>query len=139
MTSSGPKHKRLFAYGELTDPAHLRRLLGRSLPMRDAVLPGYARVVLPGFRYPLAMPTRRGALRGKLIDDLDVWDLQALDAWETTAEGLYRASYVRVELAPGEEVTAMAYLGNEPAVRAWLGQPAAEAAEPAPGRVLVAV
>jgi hypothetical protein len=123
MTTTSPTHHRLFAYGELADPDELARIIGRRVPSSPAVLPGYRRMCLPGFSFPLAMRSRRGAIHGRLYDGLEEWDLRLLDVWETTEEGLYVRSLVAVEVAPGEERTALAYLGHPPGVRRHLGGP----------------
>ena len=120
MTGLTQSHHRLFAYGELLDAGHQVRLLGRRLASRPAVLRDQRRAPMPGFPYPIALPTPGGTVRGLLLDGLDDWDLRALDAWETTAHGLYRRSLVSVEVATGDAVTAVAYLGEPEAVRAWL-------------------
>src|SRR5689334_9799167 len=114
MTTTSPTHHRLFAYGELADPDELARIIGRRVPSSPAILPGYRRMYLPGFPFPLAMRSRRGAIHGQLYDGLEEWDLRLLDVWETTEEGLYVRSLVAVEVGPGEECTALAYLGHPP-------------------------
>lgn len=124
MTDTPVVHHRLFAYGELTERGHQARLLGRAPDVRPAVLRDWRRAYLPGFPYPVALPTPGGVLRGVLLEGLDAWDMGVLDAWETTAQGLYRRGLVTVETAPGVEVTAAAYLSSPQAVRAWLtGEP----------------
>jgi hypothetical protein len=132
-------HHRLFAYGELADPDELGRIIGRRVPSSPAVLPGYRRVCLPGFPFPLAMRSPRGAIHGRLYDGIEEWDLRLLDVWETTAEGLYVRSLVAVEVAPGEERTALAYLGHPAGVRRHLGRPIASADDAAEAGVVLAV
>jgi gamma-glutamylcyclotransferase (GGCT)/AIG2-like uncharacterized protein YtfP len=73
---------KLFAYGTLVDPEVVRRVVGRALPMREAVLPGYERVRHPRLFYASIQPNPDAQVDGQLIEGIDDAAWKALDEYE---------------------------------------------------------
>lgn len=95
----------VFVYGTLRDPARAREVLGHADFGPDALLAGLRRV---RGRYPTLAPG--GRTRGRVLR-LDDGDLEALDAYESVAGGLY----VRVRV-PGDGGDLWTYVGNPDAL-----------------------
>ncbi len=102
-----PKSTRLFAYGTLQDEEQVRRLIGRPLPWRPAVLTGYRRFVDPSIGYPVVQAAPGSRVDGKLLEGIDDRVLEALDAYEGDQ---YRRIIVWVHTSGGEAVEAYVYV-----------------------------
>jgi len=98
---------RLFVYGTLMDDERVRRLVGRPLPRRPAVLEGYCRTLDPSIGYPVVHPLAGSSVDGLLLDDVDERTLAALDAYEGPR---YRRVTVRVQTSDGGAVDAYVYV-----------------------------
>jgi gamma-glutamylcyclotransferase (GGCT)/AIG2-like uncharacterized protein YtfP len=88
-------------------PAVFQRIVGRALPGRDALLPGYRRCAIRGKCYPgvAARPGERTA--GVLYEGLEAAELRRLDDYEGR---LYRRIQVSVEVGDGEALAAWCYV-----------------------------
>ena len=98
--------RNLFTYGTLMFPAVVRRLARRTLPMRPATLPGYARCALRGAGYPGITPDSGGVVTGVLVGGISRALLARLDRWEGAE---YERRLVRVETARGGSALAHVY------------------------------
>jgi len=108
---------RLFVYGTLRDAARVRRVVGRALPSRPAVLEGYRRVLDRSIGYPVVHPQAGSRVDGQLLAEVDADALAALDAYEGHR---YRRVVVRVHTHDARAVTAYLYIPSTP--RAPRGQ-----------------
>jgi gamma-glutamylcyclotransferase (GGCT)/AIG2-like uncharacterized protein YtfP len=99
---------RLFVYGTLTDPAQVRRITGRDLPRRPAILDDFVRREPPG-AYPWVEPEAGARVAGWLLDDLDAEALAALDAYEDEGRLYHRRPVVVT--AGGDRVACETYVG----------------------------
>jgi len=97
----------LFVYGTLRDDARVRRVVGRRLPWRSAVLRGYYRVLDPAIGYPVVRRRAGASVRGRLLLEVDARALSALDAYEGAQ---YRRAPVRVRMLDGDEVETHVYV-----------------------------
>jgi len=98
---------RLFVYGTLQDDELVRRLTGRRLAWRPAVLEGYARAVDPVVGYPVVRPRPGAAVDGRILEDVGPDALAAFDAYEGDE---YRRTTVRVRTADGHTIEAYVYI-----------------------------
>ncbi|MCS6862031.1 MAG: gamma-glutamylcyclotransferase [Abditibacteriales bacterium] len=73
---------KLFAYGTLVNPEVVKQVVGRALPMREAVLHGYERVRHPRLFYASVQPNPNAKVEGQLIEGIDDAAWQALDEYE---------------------------------------------------------
>ncbi len=104
-----PPTYRLFVYGTLLDPRHVRALTGKGFHYRDAILRGFERAG-GGSAYPYIIAKEGRTVRGKVIEGLDAESLLRMDEYE--GEGhLYFRRQVSV-VVEGEEVAAYTYVGN---------------------------
>ncbi len=108
-TPSQPATYRLFVYGTLLEPRHVRALTGRDFHYRAAVLRGFERIG-GASAYPFILPREGRTVRGKVIEGLDPESLRRIDEYE--GEGhLYFRQQVSV-VVEGQELTAYTYVGN---------------------------
>jgi len=98
---------RLFVYGTLRDAARVRRVVGRGLPSRPAVLEGYRRVLDRSIGYPVVRPQAGCRVDGRLLDEVDADALAALDAYEGHH---YRRVVARVHTHDARAVHAYLYI-----------------------------
>lgn len=98
---------RVFVYGTLLDEDRVRRIVGRRLPTRPAVLEGYCRTLDPSIGYPVVHPLAGASVEGKLLEGVDEAALRALDAYEGED---YRRVVVRVQTGDGRSVDAYVYV-----------------------------
>ena len=103
---------RIFVYGTLRDEALVRRLLGRRLPSKPAVLEGYCRTLDASIGYPVVHPLAGASVDGRLLEPVDQDALAALDAYEGPD---YRRVIVRVQTGDGRAVDAYTYVPTAPA------------------------
>ena len=101
----------LFAYGLLTDPAALRRLLGYVPEGRPARLAGYRRRYSRRHGYYYVTRDPAAGTQGTAWR-LPEAALPVLDDFEDVDTGLYRRVPVRITLADGRRVTGFAYEGG---------------------------
>lgn len=101
----------LFAYGLLTDPATLRRLLGFLPEGRPAQVAGYRRRYSRRHGYYYLEPDQGAGARG-VAWRLPETALPLLDDFEDVDAGLYRRVPVRITLEDGREVAGYAYEGG---------------------------
>ena len=99
---------RLFVYGTLCDPEHVRALVGRELPRRPARLDGFARH-LGGLGYAYVVPAAGNAVDGFVLDDVDAAALRALDEYEGEGRLYTRATVVAT--VDGVDTPCEAYVG----------------------------
>lgn len=105
------KVPRLFVYGTLMDDDLVRRLAGRPLPWRPAVLEGYCRTLDPSIGYPVVHPLAGASVDGRVLEEIDERTLAALDAYEG---GHYRRVVVRVQTSDGGRTDAYTYVPRQP-------------------------
>lgn len=98
---------RIFVYGTLRDEHLVRRLLGRPLPWRPAVLDGYRCTTDASIGFPVVHPLAGASVDGRLLENVDRDALAALDAYEGRE---YRRVTVRVRTSDGRSVDAYAYV-----------------------------
>ncbi len=94
----------LFVYGTLTDPAVRARVLGAEplVTARPARLPGYRRVVIPGFDYQvIVVGEPNDQIEGLLLDRLTADDYAILDEYEDVGAGQYARVQVTVDTEDG--------------------------------------
>lgn len=104
-----PPTYRLFVYGTLLEPRHVRALTGKEFHYRDAVLRGFEKVA-GASAYPFVLPKEGRTVRGKVIEGLDADSVRRIDEYE--GEGhLYYRQQVSV-VVEGQEVPAYTYVGN---------------------------
>ncbi|BCX89971.1 hypothetical protein MIN45_P2345 [Methylomarinovum tepidoasis] len=89
----------LFVYGSLTDASLCRRLVGRRMGERPAVLCGYRVRPVQGADYPALVPCPKRIVGGLLLTGLRPRDLQRLDRYEG-GEYRRRLALVRVKGRP---------------------------------------
>jgi gamma-glutamylcyclotransferase (GGCT)/AIG2-like uncharacterized protein YtfP len=104
---------RLFLYGTLLDPALLRKVAGRAVPLTPATLKGWRRVLLQGTRYP----TIRRA-RGSVGGGLAIVDRAALARLSAYEGPRYRLTRVVVCTARGNQA-AFAWIAPGGTLRPW--------------------
>ena len=81
--SNSPKTlDKLFVYGSLSNPHYRQLLIGRSVPVEDAVLYGYRRIN-PKSGYPFAIPWSGSKIEGAILHDMSPEILQKLDEYES--------------------------------------------------------
>ena len=102
----------VFAYGSLTDPQFVERLIVRVIIMVPAKLGGYKRLKLPEKKYPLAIKDPHSIIHGKLLINLNLQDLRRIEKWEETTEDLYKEIKINVETKEGKK-EALVYVWNE--------------------------
>jgi len=90
----------LFAYGTLMWPEVIYDLLGRSIPMENALLKGYKRCRIKRVAYPGLKKDDSSEVRGKLLRDLTPTDLKRLDRFEGVE---YERILVDVQTEKGQE------------------------------------
>jgi gamma-glutamylcyclotransferase (GGCT)/AIG2-like uncharacterized protein YtfP len=73
---------RLFTYGTLEISSVVKRVLGRDLVGRPAVLNDYARYLVRGESYPAIREEPGSAIRGTLYDGIDGELFRRLDKYE---------------------------------------------------------
>jgi gamma-glutamylcyclotransferase (GGCT)/AIG2-like uncharacterized protein YtfP len=101
----------LFVYGSLRDPAVRASLLGEraDLTMQPAALPGYARLLVPGFGYPFIVPAADARIDGEMILGLHASDYAVLDEYEDVSDDLYARVQVQLQTPEGA-CSAWAYI-----------------------------
>lgn len=97
----------VFTYGSLVVPRIMRGVTGRSHACERATLVGYARYRLIDRVYPGLVPEAGSATEGQLYYDLDLDDLERLDAFEADE---YDRHEVEVRTEAGQRVHAFAYV-----------------------------
>ncbi len=100
----------LAAYGTLCIESLMHELTGRSLASRPAVILDHVRRRLRGRSYPGIVPRSGHETPAVVYEGLDDESLRILDAFE---DALYQRRPVRVRLASGEVIEAMAYIVAE--------------------------
>lgn len=106
---------KLFVYGVLMYPELLMQLLGKSLNLTPATLPGHQRYTLDMDdwpKIPVVVPEAGSQVAGALIEGVDAASIEILDAFEEVDLGLYRRVVCTVQQAQGDETDAFAYLGT---------------------------
>ena len=73
---------KLFTYGTLEIPSVVKRVLGRDLVGRPAVLKDYARYLVRGENHPAIREESGSAVRGTLYDGIDGELFRRLDTYE---------------------------------------------------------
>ena len=110
----------LFAYGTLTDPLFVGRLLERRLAAEPAVLLEHAPGELPGLAYPVVVPAPGGEVEGFLYRYLTGEDYRRLDAYEGVAEELYERRRADARAVGGGAVEPVfVYVPTDRAVRRY--------------------
>lgn len=84
----------------------MRRLVGRRVSSRPAVLVGYRRTLDPKIGYPIVRPLPGSSVGGKLLEGVDGEAFAALDAYEGAQ---YRRVLVRVRTSDGRAAVAYVY------------------------------
>jgi gamma-glutamylcyclotransferase (GGCT)/AIG2-like uncharacterized protein YtfP len=112
MIEEKSRNFNVFAYGSLTDPQFVERLIGKVIKMVPASLKGYRILKLPDKKYPVAIKDPHSTIRGKLLLNLNLQDLKKIGKWEETPENIYKEIKVNVETEEGEK-GALMYVGNE--------------------------
>ncbi len=101
-------YERLFTYGTLQFPAMMRAVLGRTLAMRPAELPGFARYQVRRRVFPGVVPAPQSAVPGYLIERVDPITLAWIDDYEGPP---FRRHRVAVRLPDdGTEIEAITYI-----------------------------
>lgn len=90
---------RLFIYGTLQFPAMMRAVLGRELPLREALLPGFARYQVRRRVFPAIVPAADGRVAGYMAADVGPRALDRIDDYEGPP---FRRQAVRV-YAPDDD------------------------------------
>lgn len=104
---------RLFLYGTLLDPARMARCAGRPVALHAATLRGWARVAMPGGRYP-TLVRARGTVAGA-VATVDAATLRRLNAYEGP---LYDLRRVAVRSARGNTVAGV-WIARAATKRPW--------------------
>jgi len=92
----------LFAYGTLTDPRFVARLLERPVAARDAELLDFEWLEPEGFGYPAVFARAGSRVAGRLYRGLSESDFERIDSYQGVSEDLYFRDLARV-VAPGAE------------------------------------
>jgi gamma-glutamylcyclotransferase (GGCT)/AIG2-like uncharacterized protein YtfP len=114
-----PLSSALFIYGTLIDPNIQRKLLGRTLAVRDAVLKGYHRFAITGEPYPAVAPKTGSLVLGKVCFDISDSLFRILDMYEEIELGMYLR--IPVEIVIGTQVHCVQSYVAGPALRGKLG------------------
>ena len=117
MTRSSPT---LFVYGMLQDDARVRRLVGRRVAWRAAVLRGYCRTIDPSIGFPVVRRRAGASVRGRLLLGVDAVARAALDAYEGAE---YRLARARVRTLDGDPVRTHMYVPVRGARASGAGAP----------------
>lgn len=88
----------LFAYGGLTRPEVMERLLGRLPPYRPAVLYNHRRVLDEETGFFRVVPSQGSKVDGLLYEGLSEAELAKLDEYEEVGRGLYRRERAEVRV-----------------------------------------
>ncbi len=92
---------RFFVYGTLLDYDVTALVLGRRLPPQaftPATLPGHRRWRVQGGSFPIAIPDRKGEVKGCIMGGLSARDVARLAAYEGSG---YRVESLNVRTAGG--------------------------------------
>ena len=106
----------LFVYGTLTDPHVVQEIIGRRLPMDDAVLEDFQSVAIPGMSYPAIVAFPGATVEGSLLIGVDERDFELLDCYEDVDDGLYERATASVRTSRGTYIRAFVYQAG-PAIR----------------------
>jgi gamma-glutamylcyclotransferase (GGCT)/AIG2-like uncharacterized protein YtfP len=106
----------LFVYGTLGDPAHRRRVLGRSGSAIEASLENYAR---RDGKYPYLVRAEGKQVRGLILRGLGQEDFARLDGYEVVTARWFAGATRRLYLRELVDVVA----GDGRSVRCWVYTP----------------
>jgi gamma-glutamylcyclotransferase (GGCT)/AIG2-like uncharacterized protein YtfP len=95
----GSSIRHLFAYGSLADPRRLDDVLGHGHcgERLRARLDGFERITTAAYPFPYIVAAHGRSVDGVLLMDLSSDDLEALDRYEETDQGMYQRQSVEVE------------------------------------------
>ena len=107
---------KLFVYGSLSHSHYRHLLIGRNVPVEDAVLYGHRRIN-PKSGYPFAIPWSGSKIEGSLLSDISSDILQKLDEYESEGS-LYSRRIVTAHVGDVAH-EAYVYIGIPEALRPY--------------------
>lgn len=110
----------LFVYGTLMSDNHVRLILNRTVASEPVTLFNYMKVVPPGAFY-FIVRQRGSQVRGRLLKNLTLEELERLDGFEDEGNLYYRKTVV-VRDQNDQRRRCMTYVGNIPALQKSFGK-----------------